>query len=159
MLLLLFVNKVAYFKEGEQIPFWYSLLIIMSMFIMLMGLMWIVLQVKKNRADVVMDETKPEEVKVFRVTRDGIMLTQFAPKGTFGNIETLAYGEDVDFEDLGEFPLRTLDGSPAVLVFDMLNVVIDPRRSVSRRYMKKHVSSGKEGYNIWKQKKIKEKVA
>lgn len=155
IMLLLYINSIAVFRQGEMIPFWYSLLMIVSMFLQFMGFVWVALHVRSTRANVVMDETLPEEVKVFRVTRDGIILNQFAPKGLYGTIETIVYGEDADFNDMGEFPLRTLDGSPAVLVFDMINTAIDVRRSVGRKYMKKHVNDGVEGYNLWKKKKQK----
>ena len=35
----------------------------------------------------------------------------------------------------------------------MLNEVINPRRSIARKYIKRNVSSGVDGYKIWKKKK------
>lgn len=154
-ILLVIVNNLVRFPDGTTIPYWYTLLIMMGCFIQFMGLFWIIAHVKKNQADVPLDPTAPEEVKVFRVTRDGIILLSFAPKGSTGKVETLAYGENVDFYDEGSFPLRTLDGSPAVLVFDMLNTVIDLKRTIGRKFMKKHGADGIDLYKKWeKEKKV-----
>lgn len=148
-ILLVIVNNLVRFSDGTTIPYWYTLLIMMGCFLMFMGLFWIIANVKKSQADVPLDHTAPEEVKVFRVTRDGIILLSFAPKGATGKIETLAYGENVDFYDDGSFPLRTLDGSPAVLIFDMLNTVIDLKRTIGRKFMKKHGADGVDLYKKW----------
>lgn len=157
LLLILYINRIVTFQEGDVIPLWYNLLIVIAMFMMFMGIIWIILHIRTTKAFVMLDETQPEEVKVFRITRDGIILAQFAPKGLYGTVETIVYGEDADFEDMGEFPLRSLDGSPSVLVFDMLNTVINPVRSVARKYMKHHISDGIDGYKLWKRIKKEKK--
>lgn len=152
MLILLYVNRIAVFQQGEMIPFWYSLMMIISMFLTFMGLCWIILIVRKNRLSGLMDETKPEEIVLLRITQDGIFIPQIAPKGTFGTAKTVMYGEDADFLDTGEFPMKTLNGNPAMLVYDLMNVSINPKRSVARKVMRKYVSDGRDAYKIAKKK-------
>lgn len=150
LIILLFINKIAIFQAGEQVPFWYSLLMVMSMFLTFMGLIWIILSINKNRLRGLMDEIKPEEVVLLRITQDGIFIPQVAPKGTFGTAKTVIYGEDADFFDTGEFPMKTLNGNRAMLVYDLMNVSINPKRSVARKVMKKYVSDGRDGYKLAK---------
>jgi hypothetical protein len=152
-LILIYINKIAVFKEGEMIPFWYTLLLIMGCFIQFIAILWIIAKVSGNRTPPLMDDAGPEEVVTIRVTKDGIIVPLFAPKGRYGKAETVCYGSDADFMDTGDFPLRTIGGSPAIIVFDMLNTSMDLRRSVARKYMKKHVENGVDGYKIWKRKK------
>jgi len=151
--ILIYINKIAYFKEGEQIPFWYSIMMIMSVFIQFMGVVWIVAKVRGNRAHIFMDDTAPEEIVILRVTKDGIFVPTVAPKGTYGKAETLCYGDDADFMDDGEFRLRLINGNPAIISYDLLNTSIDLRRSLARKYMKKHVENGPEAYKLWKRSK------
>lgn len=151
--ILIYINKIAYFKEGEQIPFWYSIMMIMAVFIQFMGIVWIIAKVRGNRAYIFMDDTAPEEIVIIRVTKDGVVIPTVAPKGTYGKAETLCYGDDADFMDDGEFRLRLINGCPAIITYDLLNTSIDLRRSLTRKYMKKHVENGPEGYKLWKRKK------
>ena len=149
-LLLIYINKIAVFKAGEQIPFWYSLMIVMGCFIQLMGIVWIIAKSRGSRSYVLMDDAFPEEVVVIRITKDGIIIPLFAPKGTYGKAETTCYGENADFMDDGAFPLRTINGNPAIIVYDLLNTALDFRRSIARKYMKRHVEDGPDGYKHWK---------
>ena len=148
--ILIYVNSIAIFKEGEMIPFWYSLMIVMGLFIMFMGLIWIVSKVRGNRAYIFTDDTAPEEIVIIRVTKDGVIVPTVAPKGTYGKAETLCYGDDADFMDDGEFRLRLINGCPAIITYDLLNTAIDLRRSMSRKIMRKHVENGTEAYKSWK---------
>ena len=151
--ILIYINSIASFKEGEMIPFWYSIMIIMGVFIQFMGITWIILKVRGNRAYIFTDETAPEEIVIIRVTNDGVIVPTVAPKGTYGKAETLCYGDDADFMDDGEFRLRLINGSPAIICYDLLNTAIDLRRSMSRKIMKRHVENGTEAYRFWKKKK------
>ena len=148
--ILIWINKIAFFKEGEQIPFWYSIMMIMAVFIQFMGVVWIVAKVRGNRVYVFMDEIAPDEIVLIRVTKDGIVVPTVAPKGTYGKAETLCYGDDADFMDDGAFRLRLINGVPVIIVYDLLNTAIDLRRSMARKIMSKHVENGPEGYKIWK---------
>ena len=152
-LILIYINKIAVFAEGEQIPFWYSIIIMMGCFIQFMGIIWIVAKARGSRSYVFMDDANPEEVVVLRVTKDGIILPLFAPKGTYGKAETSCYGENADFMDDGEFPLRTINGNPAIITYDLLNTALDFKRSIARKQMTRHVENGIEGYKLWKKKK------
>lgn len=148
--ILIYINSIASFKDGEMIPFWYSIMMIMGCFIMFMGLFWIVLKVRGNRAYILTDETAPEEIVIIRVTNDGVIVPTVAPKGTYGKAQTLCYGDDADFMDDGEFRLRLINGCPAIIVYDNLNTAIDLRRSMARKIMKRHVENGPEAYKIGK---------
>ena len=156
-IILIYINKIAVFKAGEQIPFWYSIMIVMGCFIQFMGIIWIVSKFRGSRAYVLADDAAPEEVVVIRVTKDGIILPLFAPKGTYGKAETLCYGENADFMDDGEFPLRTINGNPAIITYDLLNTAMDFKRSIARKYMRKHVENGPDGYKHFKKLRLGKK--
>ena len=149
-LLLIYINKIAYFKAGEQIPFWYSLMIIMGVFIQFMGMVWIIAKVRGTKAYVMMDETMPDEIVDIRVTNDGIIVPTIARKGTSGKAETIHYGDDADIMDDGEFRLRLINGCPAIITYDALNMAIDLRRSFARKRMSQHVENGPDAYKHWK---------
>jgi len=149
-IILIYVNKIAVFKDGEQIPFWYSIMIIMGVFIMLMGLVWILMKCRGTRAYILMDDIAPNEIVIIRVTKDGVIVPTVAPKGTYGKAETICYGENADFMDDGEFRLRLINGCPAIITYDMLNTALDLRRSISRKYMRRYVDDGPDAYKHWK---------
>jgi len=113
-------------------------------------LVWIVVKVRGTRAYVMMDEIMPDEIVDIRVTNDGIIVPTVARKGTSGKAETVCYGENADFMDDGEFRLRLINGCPAIITYDALNMAIDLRRSFARKKMKMHVENGIEGYKHWK---------
>lgn len=152
-LILIYINNIAVFREGEQIPFWYSIMIIMGCFIMLMGIIWIIAKSRGTRSYIMMDEIAPDETVVIRVTYDGVIVPTVAPKGTSGKAETLCYGDNADFMDDGEFRLRLVNGAPAIIVYDALNMAIDLRRSFARKKMKQHVENGPDAYKHWKRLK------
>jgi hypothetical protein len=154
ILIIVIINNLVT-VGGEQIPFWYNALLIMGTLIEFMGLIWIISKVSSSRTVPLIDDTEPNESVVIRVTKDGIIIPLICPKGTYGTAQTLCYGNDADFIDTGDFPLRTVNGNPAMIVFDMLNTSQDLRRSVARSFMKRHVESGRDGY---KTAKIKGKV-
>ena len=152
--ILVYINNIAHFREGEMIPFWYSLMIIIGVFMMFMGIVWIVLKVRGTRAYIMMDEIAPDEIVILRVTQDGILVPTVAPKGMYGKAETVFYGNDADIMDDGEFRLRLINGCPVIISYDLLNMAIDLRRSLARKYMRKHVENGPEGYKLWKKLKL-----
>ena len=149
-IILIYINKIAVFKAGEQIPFWYSIMIIMGCFIQFMGIVWIVAKSRGTRAYVMMDEIMPDEVVDIRVTNDGIVVPTVAHKGTSGKAETIHYGDNADTMDDGQFRLRLINGCPAIISFDMLNMAIDLRRSMARKVMGRHVENGPDAYKHWK---------
>ena len=144
--ILIYINSIVVFTEGEMIPFWYSIMMIMGVFISFMGLIWVVLKVRGNRAYILTDDTAPEEIVIIRVTNDGVVVPTVAPKGTYGKAETLCYGEDADFMDDGASRLRLINGSPVIITYDLLNNAIDLRRSMTRKIWKRHVENGTEAY-------------
>ena len=148
--ILIYINNIAVFKAGEQIPFWYSIMIIMGSFIQFMGLVWIVVKVRGTRAYIMMDDIAPDEIVDIRVTQDGIIVPTVARKGTSGKAETICYGENADFMDDGAFRLRLINGSPAIITYDALNMAIDLRRSLARKKMSQHVENGPDAYKHWK---------
>jgi len=155
--ILIYINSIATFKDGEMIPFWYSIMMVMGVFISFMGLLWIVLKVRGNRAYIFTDETAPEEIVIIRVTNDGVIVPTVAPKGTYGKAETICYGDDADIMDDGESRLRLINGTPAIIAYDLLNNAIDLKRSLTRKIMKRHVENGPEAYELWKKLKLKKK--
>ena len=156
--LLVVINSVVRFQQGEGIPFWYSLLIIMGCFIQFMSMLWLIFKVRGSRVLPQIDETLPEEAANFRVTSDGIIFSDFVNKGIYGKAETVNYGKNADYMDDGLFPMRTLNGNPAMITYDLVNTSLDLRRSIARKYMKRYVKDGPDAYKIWKQKKTEGKV-
>lgn len=150
-MILIYVNNML----GTE--FWYNLLIFFGCFMNFMGLMWIILMFRKNRLSPMLDDADPDEMTVIRVTKDGIIIPQFVPKGLFGIAKTLIFGEPADFSDNTEFPLRTINGNPALIVFDWLNTAIDLKRSVARKHWKKYVPNGPDAYKQWEAKHAKKK--
>jgi hypothetical protein len=146
LVILVIVNLLT------KTPYWYTLLIVFGYFLSFMGLLWIIYNVRSKQANVIMDNTEPEEVKEIRITRDGIILFKFVPKGSYGRTKSILYGENADFNDVVSLPLRTTNGDPAVLVYDMCNNAIDLRRIVARKFMRKHVNDGLDAYKIAKDK-------
>lgn len=150
-LILIYVNKIA------GAVFWYNLLIFFGVFMNFMGIMWIILNIRKNKLSPLINNCDPGETVAIRVTKDGIIIPQFVPKGLFGIAKTVIFGENADFTDNVDFPLRTISGSPAILVFDWLNTAIDLRRSVARKHWKRYVPNGPDAYKQFKEKKDEEK--
>jgi len=152
ILLAVWIASMVVFREGETIPIWFFALLLMGVMILFVSFIWILSKIGGNRLVPLIDPTEPDEIVVFRVTKDGIIIPLIAPKGTYGKAETICYGNDADFMDTSDFPYRTINGNPAMIVFDMLNTGLDLKRSVARKYMKKHVVNGVDGYKIAKEK-------
>lgn len=131
-------------------PFFYKLAVGLSSFISFFAMIWLPYQIRKNRLTPLMDDAFPDETVWLRFTKDRIFIPQFVKKGTFGVTNGLIYGEKADVLDEGDFPVKTLNGNPAVIIYDMVNTTIDLRKNISRKFMKKRYSieSGIEGYNI-----------
>ena len=152
-IIIMIINKmVAGRTIVGGIPFYYNLLIFMGCFMTFMGLIWIVVAFRKNRLSPMNDKTDPDECTAVRVTKDGIVLPQFVKKGLFGVNKTLIFGEPADFIDTSEFPLRIVNGNPAIIVFDWNNTTMDLRRSVARKHWKRYVADGPSAYRLWKEK-------
>ena len=96
-------------------PFWYILLLWISVFISFFSILWPVFQIRKNRLTPLLDEAMPDETVWLRFTKDKIFIPQFVKKGTFGTTKGLIYGEKADVLDDGDFPVKTLNGNPAVI--------------------------------------------
>lgn len=131
-------------------PFWYGLLIFISAFINFFAQLWPVIQIRKNRLMPLLDEAYPDETVWLRFTKDKIFIPQFVKKSTFGVTKGLIYGEKADILDDGDFPVKTLNGNPATITFDLMNTTIDLKKSLARRFMKKryNVESGVDGYKL-----------
>jgi len=131
-------------------PFWYKLLVFISLFISFFAMIWLPFQIRKNRLTPLLDEAYPDETVWLRFTKDKIFIPQFVRKSTFGVTKGLIYGEKADVLDDGDFPIKTLNGNPAVLQYDLINTTIDLKKSLARRFMKKryNIENGVDGYNI-----------
>ena len=113
-------------------------------------MIWLPFQIRKNRLTPLLDEAYPDETVWLRFTKDKIFIPQFVRKSTFGVTKGLIYGEKADVLDDGDFPIKTLNGNPAVLQYDLINTTIDLKKSLARRFMKKryNIENGVDGYNI-----------
>jgi len=149
--LLIIINRIIVFSDGSKMPFWYSLIMILGMFLMFMGQVWIIYIWRKNRLSAIADENEPGEITMFRVTRDGVGIPQRAKIGAFGTAETQIYGQDADFLIDNDFPMKCINGNSLILVYDMINVSVNPQRSVARKFMRKHASDGLDAYKLAKQ--------
>ena len=133
-------------------PFFYELAAGLSVFISFFAQLWIIMHVHKYHLLPLLDEAAPNETVWLRTTKDHIFVPQFVPKGTLGNTKGLIYGEKADVLDDGDFPIKTLNGNPAIIQYDLINTSIDLRKSLARRFMKKryNITSGVDGYNIFR---------
>lgn len=115
-----------------------------------MAIIWLPYHIRKNRLTPLLDDAAPYETVWLRFTKDKIFIPQFVKKGTFGVTKGLIYGEKADILDDGDFAVKTLNGNPAVITYDLVNTTIDLKKSLGRRIMKKryNIESGVEGYNI-----------
>lgn len=131
-------------------PFFYGLAVGLSAFVSFFAMLWLPLQIHKNRLTPLLDDAYPNETVWLRFTKDHIFIPQFVKKGTFGVTNGLIYGEKADVLDEGDFPVKTLNGNPAVIIYDMSNTTIDLRKTLSRKFMKKryNIENGVEGYNL-----------
>jgi hypothetical protein len=134
-------------------PFFYKLSVFISVFLGFFAQLWLILKVHQFRLTPLLDEAKPNETIWLRTTKDHVFIPQFVPKGTLGNTKGLIYGEKADVLDDGDFPIKTLNGNSAILMYDLINTSIDLKKSLSRRLMKKRfgIMSGVDGYNFYKQ--------
>lgn len=129
-------------------PFFYKLAVGISVFIGFFAQLWVTSKVLQNRLTPLLDEAKPHETVWLRFTRDRIFIPQFVPKSIFGNTNGVIYGEKADVLDEGEFPVKTLNGNPAIIQYDLANTAIDLRRTLARRFMRKRykIDGGVEAY-------------
>jgi len=131
------------------------ILIGMSWFFGLIGICWLSYVVAKNELRPAIDKCRSGETTWCRVTKDHIIVPQFVDKGPYGQTKGVTFKEKADQIDDGSFPLRWLNGNPAILVYDNMNTSIDLNKSVARKKMKqKHkVRTGIEAYNLAKEQK------
>lgn len=131
-------------------PFFYKVAVLISVFITFMSSLWLPMQIRKFRLTPLMDDAYPDETVWLRFTKDKIFIPQFVKKSTYGVTKGLIYGEKADVLDDGDFPVKTLNGNPAVIMYDMMNTTVDLKKSLARRFMKKryNVEGGIDGYNL-----------
>jgi len=131
-------------------PFIYKLAVVLTTFLSFFAQLWPIHQIRKNRLTPLLDEAYPDETVWLRFTKDHIFIPQFVKKSTFGVTKGLIYGEKADVLDDGDFPVKTLNGNPAVITYDMMNTTIDLKKSLARRFMKKRygIDGGVDGYNL-----------
>jgi len=130
-------------------------LIIASMFFGIIGVTWLPYIVAKNQLRPAIDRAKPDETTWLRITKDHIIAPQFVDKGPYGLTKGVTHKEKADVIDDGSFPVRWLNGNPAIIMYDLMNTNADLNKSVARKKMKEQygVRSGIEAYNIAKDKK------
>lgn len=131
-------------------PFFYKVATFVSWFISFSAVLWLPFQINKNRLNPLLDDAKPDETVWLRITKDQVFIPQFVKKSTLGLTKGLIYGEKADVLDDGDFPIKTLNGNPANIQYDIVNTTIDLKKSLARRVMMKryNVKSGIDAYNI-----------
>ncbi len=131
-------------------PFMFNIMAGLSLFILFFAQLWPVYHIRKNYLTPLLDDCYPDETVWLRFTRDKIFVPQFVKKSTFGATKGIVYGEKADVLDEGDFPVKTLNGNPAVIQFDMINTTIDLKQNLARRFMKKryNIEGGVDAYNL-----------
>jgi len=129
-------------------PLIYIVLMFMGIIFTLSGLLWICYLVARNKLRPLIDKCKPNETVWFRYTKDRLFIPQVVPKGPYGQTKGVINGVPADVVDDGDFPVRTLNGNPGIIVYDMMNTAVDLRKSVARKQMSKKykIRNGIEGY-------------
>lgn len=127
-----------------------------SLFFMFMGIGWINYIISRNRLSPLINRASPDETVWLRFTKDRIFIPQFVRKGPYGQTKGVVFREKADVLDDGDFPVKTLNGNPGIIVYDMMNTSVDLKKSVVRKQMSDifNIRSGREGYKLAKEKKM-----
>lgn len=136
-------------------PFVHSMLLFVGLFFIFMGWGWINYVVSHFRLSPLIDKAAPDETVWLRYTKDRIFIPQFVPKGPYGQTKGVNYRVKADVVDDGDFPVKTLNGNPALIVYDMMNTGANLNKSVARqRWKNKHgFKNGRQAYNYAKKNK------
>jgi hypothetical protein len=129
--------------------------VIASVVFGLIGACWMPYLITKNHLRPAIDKCGHNETTWLRITKDRIVLPQFADKGPYGQTKGVTFREKADVMDDGAFPIRWLNGNPGIIMYDMMNTNVDLNKSVARKLMKQEhgIRSGIEGYHKAKQDK------
>lgn len=124
-------------------------MIIVSIIFSIFAICWINYLVSYNRLGPLINKIKPESQIVWlRVTKDGLFVPQIAEKGPYGQTKSVCYGKKADVINKGDFPIRTLCGNNAIIVWDKISHNVNGEHAIAwKKIFKKYkVNDGKEAY-------------
>ena len=150
-----FILTIQYFSPHRSLEIMYEVSNVWLQIIGVFAICWMPHLVAKYQLRPQIDKCKANETTWMRCTKDRILHSQFVDKGPYGQTKGITYKEKADVIDDGSFPIRWLNGNPAILMYDNMNTNVDLNKSVARKIMKKKygVRSGIEAYNMAKEKK------
>ena len=114
-----------------------------------------------NKLQPFINKINPERDKVWlRVTKGKLFTAQIVKNGAYGQTKGLMNEQKADVIDKGDFPLRLMNGNPAILVYDLMshNANVDHAVGWKQLFKRQKVSSGKEAYQKYKTDRVGKEV-
>jgi len=126
-----------------------------SLFFTLLALCWILFIISRTRVSPLINKASPDETVWLRITKDRIFIPQFVRKGPYGQTKGVVFGAKADVLDDGDFPVKTLNGNPALIMYDMMNTAVNLKKSVARKETGNifNIKTGRDAYKLAKEKK------
>jgi len=83
-----------------------------------------------------------------RITKNKLLTFQLVKKGVYGQTKGIVHKHKSDVIDKGDFPISTINGNRALLVYDMSSQNINPEHVVAWKniFKKYKVGNAKEAY-------------
>jgi len=130
-------------------PFMYAFILFIGMTLMMSATIWLCYIISYNKLQPLINRIKPEGETVWiRITKSGKLTFQVAKNGPYGQTKGIANHENADVIDKGDFPIRCINGNPAILMWDMTSSNINPKLVVGWKQMVKKfgIRSSREAY-------------
>jgi len=108
-----------------------------------------------NQLQPLINKIKPEDQVVWiRITKNKLLTFQVAKKGVYGQTKGIIHNHKADVIDKGDFPISTINGNRAILVYDMSSQNVNVEKTVAWKQLFKRygTNSAKESYYKSKEK-------
>ena len=169
------MNKIRFGNQEGSIILWFisivplmiifltspplivTICIVASIIFGIFAISWMPYLISKYQLRPDIDKCMRNETTWERITKDRIITRQFVDRGPYGQTKGITHNEKADVIDDGSFPLRRMNGNPAILMYDLMNTSVDLKASVARKKMKEEfdVRSGIEGYDKAKKERMR----
>ena len=102
-----------------------------------------------NQLQPLINKIRPENHVIWiRITKNKLLTFQIVKKGVYGQTKGIVHKHKSDVIDKGDFPISTINGNRAILVYDMSSNNVNPEHVVAwKKLFKKYgVTSAKDAY-------------
>lgn len=130
-----------------------KILVIAGMMFCIFAIGWLCYLISYNKLQPLINRIRPEtDIVWVRITKGGMLTFQVARKGVYGQTKGIVSKHHADVVDKGDFPIRTINGNSAILVYDMMSHNANPKNAVAwKQIFKRHkIERGKDAYGIAK---------